>query len=260
MDLLALGGNRQRYNWFGFESAGWTYRCTISKSSVKHAMKDVDESGISLSPLNGDDPDEMAFARDLAMSQKVVCDRPAEFFMDIMRSWNSKPRLIRFRGEMAGYVSGRVSELTLADKRLLLPALKKIYLEEMSDFTISCPPHDRERLAAVSPVASGAAMTSVEMVNVLNWETTLQALLDLRASFNPLTDGRFTLQVDELPALTIEASGGKARVSRSNLTPDARFTHLEAERKLFGLDAFADGGLYGNWFPLPFWMTPMDTF
>ena len=49
-------------------------------------------------------------------------------------------------------------------------------------------------------------------------------------------------------------------VEETDKDPDVCLTHLEAERRLFGMDVFAQGSLYADWFPLPFWMSQADTF
>ena len=90
MDMLVLGGNRQRYNWFGFENAGWAYQLEITESSIKHAFKDIVAEGITFSPLSENRPEEVDYAWNLSRRQKVSGDRPRERFLDILHSWNSE--------------------------------------------------------------------------------------------------------------------------------------------------------------------------
>ena len=51
MDLLALGGQRQRYGYFGFEKGGFYASYTVNKSNCRHALSDADVSGIRFVPL-----------------------------------------------------------------------------------------------------------------------------------------------------------------------------------------------------------------
>ena len=98
------------------------------------------------------------------------------------------------------------------------------------------------------------------MINVLNWPRTLEALLTLRAGFSPLQDGEFTLAVSDAPSVTIRVAGGVPSAKEEGKAPDLSCDHLTALRRLFGLEAFALGSAYQNWFPLPFSISPADTF
>ena len=46
-DLLSLGGQRQRYEYFGYASGGTVRNFTITSTNIRHALSDVDEQGIS---------------------------------------------------------------------------------------------------------------------------------------------------------------------------------------------------------------------
>ena len=49
-DLLFLGGQRQRYNYFGFEQAGMALSCSVGANNVRHALKNVSVSLKSVCP------------------------------------------------------------------------------------------------------------------------------------------------------------------------------------------------------------------
>ena len=260
-DLLMLGGNRHRYNYFGFEQAGWAYRCNIEEPAVRHALGSVDASDVTFSELDESRPEEVDLACSLARLLPVAGVRPRERFLDIMHSWHSTCRLIRIGGEAAGYVMGSGNELALKDENDLPRVIKALFEADGGQrMTIVCGPHETQRLRILAPVCSWRSIVSVEMLNVLNWQRVLEALLKLRASFQPLQDGVFTVQVNDQAPLTIRVESGMPSVSAEGRVPDLSLTHLEAERALFGLEAFATGGAYKNWFPLPFCASPADTF
>lgn len=260
-DLLMLGGNRQRYNYFGFEQAGWAYRYSIEEPAVRHALADVDAGGVSFSELTEDNPAEVDFACALAAVQPLGGERPRERFLDIMHSWHSRCRLIRIDGEMAGYVMGGGSEIVLKDEDDLPRVIKALYAADKPErITLACGPHQARRIGILAAICSSRSIGSVEMVNVLNWPHVLEALLKLRASFLPLEDGVFTLAIEDAPSITLRVQGGAPTVAAEGLAPDLSLTHLDAQRRLFGLEALSLGGPYKNWFPLPFFVTGADTF
>ena len=265
-DLLMLGGIRQRYNYFGFEQAGWAYRYHIAESAVRHALGGVDAEGIAFSALAEDKPEEVDYACALAATLPMTGVRPRDRFLDIMHSWHSECRLIRVDGEMAGYVMGRSGEgegieLALADEENLPRVIKALFRQDgIRHLEIACGPHQTRRVEILSAICSGRSIGSVEMINVLNWPRTLEALLRLRAGFMPLEDGELTIAVGDAPSVTIRVEGGAPRAAEEGLAPDLRLEHLAALRRLFGLEAFALGSAYKNWFPLPFFVSPADTF
>ena len=265
-DLLMLGGIRQRYNYFGFEQAGWAYRYHIAESAVRHALGGVDAEGIAFSALTEDRPEEIDFACALAAKRLMTGVRPRDRFLDIMHSWHSDCRLIRVDGEMAGFIMGRGGdgeggEITLAREADLPRVIKALFEKDgVKRLEIACGAHETERIAILADICSGRSIGSVEMINVLNWPRVLEALLKLRAGFTPLEDGAFTIAVGDEPSVTIRVEGGAPRAAEEGREPDLRLEHLAALRRLFGLEAFALGSAYKNWFPLPFFVSPADTF
>ena len=265
-DLLMLGGIRQRYNYFGFEQAGWAYRYVIAESAVRHALAGVDAAGVSFSDLSENRPEEVDFACALANSQPLGGERPRDQFLDIMHSWHSVCRLIRIDGEMAGYIMGRGAddeggEIALTNEDHLPRVIKALFQQNgVKRLEIACGAHETRRIGILSGICSGRHIGSVEMINVLNWPRTLEALLTLRAGFSPLQDGEFTLAVGDALSVTIRVAGGVPSAKEEGKAPDLSCDHLTALRRLFGLEAFALGSAYQNWFPLPFSISPADTF
>ena len=263
-DLLMLGGNRQRYNYFGFEEAGWAYKYSVEESAVRHALADVDASGVRFSALSEERPEEVDYACTLTAKMPLAGVRPRDRFLDIMHSWHSECRLIRVDGAMAGFIMDRGSdgcEIALANEDDLPRVIKALSEQDgVRRLEIACGPHETRRVEILSDICSYRAIDSVEMINVLNWPRVLAALLRLRAGFMPLEDGVFTIAVGDAPAVTIRVEGGVSSAAEEGRTPDLRLDHLTALRRLFGLEAFALGSAYKNWFPLPFFVSPADTF
>lgn len=96
---------------------------------------------------------------------------------------------------------------------------------------------------------------------VLNWPRVLQALLNLKALYQPLEDGEACLRVDG-QTFVICVRDGKAEVRPTDRTPELELEHLEAERLFFslsGLCVLPDRRLR-NWAPLPYYINQADEF
>lgn len=259
-DLLVLGGQRQRYNYFGFEAAGTLMNFTVSKTNLRHCLGDADVSNITFSELTEEHPDEVDFACALAAKQPMFCDRPREEFLNIMHSWNSPCRLIRVDGAPVGYVMGSITEIALTDEALL-PRVLKAFLHtfDVKEVRIAVAPHETARIRELSTICENMKITPHEMIKVLNWRNVLDALLAYKARTAPLTDGCVTLEVDG-QRVTMKVENGVPSVTDGG-EPDLVLEHLEAQRLLFGLqNALVPDPRFGNWLPLPYCMSNADTF
>ncbi len=260
-DLLMLGGQRQRYNYFGFDQAGWSYEYTLTGTNVRHCLKDVDASGIAFSDITGEKPDEVDYAFSLSQKQAVRCDRPKAMYLDIMHNWNQPLRLIRDGIKPIGYIVGDGSEIALEDEADLPRVIKALLGQDASKkMHITCGPHERARIATLSRICGGRSIDTVEMINVLNWPRVIAAMLRYKASFWPLEDGAFTIAVDGGTPMTMRVKDQAVSVNEEGLTPDLTGDHLSVQRALFDIEGLGQPGLYKNWFPLPFYVTSVDTF
>ena len=260
-DLLILGGQRQRYNYFGFDRVGTSLTYTVTSTNLRHCLRDLDVSGIAFSDLTEERPDEVDFACKLVQSFKVHGERPRADFLTIMHSWNSRCRLIRMNGEMIGYVMGNIGEIGLADESLLPAILKALFAaDNLTKAEITAAPFEKERIRVLADLCEDRAVHSVEMINVLNWQPVLEALLTLKASYTRLADGCVTLKIDD-ETLTLEVENGRTSVRRDDRAPDLTLTHLEATRLLFGMEStVCDHPLPLGWLPLPFHLSSPDCF
>ena len=259
-DLLVLGGQRQRYGYFGFNAAGICLRFTVTATNLRHCTANVDSSDVTFSDLTEDRPAEVEWAYALAQSQPFFAERPRERFLDIMHSWRSRFRLISVGGKPVGYVMGAVVELVLTDENLLPKVLKALFAADgLNSVEIAVAPCQKERAAILSGLCENCKLTSMELANVLNWPKVIETLLAMKAGYETLQDGCAALAVDgETYTIRVENNvpsvtcGGEAELS---------LTKLQAEQLLFGVEGLAiPHPLFRNWLPLPFYMSSADTF
>ena len=260
-DLMILGGQRQRYNYFGFEHMGVSMHYSVNTTNLRHALRDTDVSHITFSALTESKPEEMDYCWKLSNAMPVHGTRPREEYLNIMHSWNAECYVVRVNGDMKGYVM-TAGEIVLEDEQLL-PLVLKAYLQfaGQNEIELHCAPHQKERIHILSRLCESRWIGTFEMIHILNYPKVVDTLLSLKASYMHLEDGEVTIQVDENPTFTVRVKDQKVTVTEENLPADIALPHLEAQRMLMDLEnAVCETRLPQSWLPLPFNMTAADTF
>ena len=260
VQLLALGGQRQRYQYFGFENAGIVYRFNLSPSNVRHALSDVDATPFTFRKLEDGNRGDVAFVCSLNAKKLCRVERSEEDLPRIMKTWDDSCSVILKNGEPAGYCYGNFRELALLDDADYPSVVKALFLCKNETVSIWLPAHEREKIAFLSSVCESYQITCDEKISVLDWQAVVSAFLTLKSRITTLTDGEKTFLVD---GECFRVSVKRNRVSVGPAVPDestVRLGHNEAERRFFDLDGFLTPGDTGNWFPLPFFIDTPDTF
>ena len=260
-DLLALGGLRQRYAYFGFEPCGMMYEFTVTSDNVRHALKEVDDSGITFEPMTEENPAGVDFAWKLSQTQPACAIRPRSSFVRIMHSWNCGCDLIRKDGELVGYNMENGRELVLTDDSLLYPVIKAYSrIRNGRSMSFKVLPQETYRMKMLSEIAETFIVKHAEQIRVIRWVPVLNACLKLKAQNTVLEDGEVTVGIDG-KNYTVTVENGIPDVRISDKTPDLERTGNQAERLFFGLENLANlNPLLKNWIPLPFTIKSPDLF
>lgn len=259
-DMLVLGGQRQRYGYFGFDSAGVCLVFEITSTNLRHCTADIAVDDVIFTDLSEARPDEVDFAWELSQRQPITGERPRERFLDIMHSWNSRFRLITVGGEKVGYVMGSGSEIVLTDEALLPKVLKAMFAaDDLRNVNIGAAPCQTERIRILASLCENSSIRSMERVRVLNWSGVIETLLAVKASYETLLDGCAAIAIDG-ETYTVRVENNVPSVTCGG-EPALTLTGLEAERLLLGLESMAmPHPLFKNWLPLPFFISPADGF
>ena len=260
-DMLILGGQRQRYGYFGFEPAGMVLRFDFTKTNAHHVFGDVDTSGIGLRPLTDAD---VPFALKLWQKQTLGSLREAYTFMDELRSWDQTPLGITVNGELTGYFAG--GEMVLQDENLLPKALKAI-MDSRSEYALPLVAglHEKQRIAYLSSICESAALGRKAMINVLNWPRILKTLIEFKHSYvSPVNDCAFALDIVGDGVFDVKIRDGRAEVKPLAATPETavKLGHNEAQRLFFGIaeQFLGKPGIDSSCLGLPFFMSEQDAF
>ena len=258
VDLMILGGQRQRYNYFGFETAGCKLSFHVTATNLRHALAHVSTDGITFAPLTSEE--DVAFCLGLYEALPIHTDRTLESFPRYAKMWKADCRVAFRNGERIGYVSGAFAECAVRSEEDFPAVMKALFAHEgLGSVDIAVPPYAKERIALLSRIAEGYSISHVDMVRVLNWKRVLEVMIRFKASYTALKDGEASFAV-EGARYTVKVENGVPAVTKTPAKEDECLSPVEAVRLLFqNLRLLEDGG-FANWFPLPFFLVSGDAF
>lgn len=267
MDMLVLGGLRQRYEYFGFESGGCDLSFSIGEDNIRHALKDVNADSVAIRRVESRDDKALDAMYALYQRQPMLCGRSRADFFDIMASWRADLYEIGdAKGGFLGYASaldGNIQELALADERCC-PAFVKAWARQASGdyFTLNVSMHNRIRAGCVKSFAESYRVADSEKICVLSWQRTAQALLSFKAGCLPLSDGRFVFEVDGDGRYEILVRDHEPLVSITDDAPEMSFAPQRAVEFFFSpyTALMTASPLIKSWLPLTFAVSGPDRF
>jgi len=186
-DLMLLGGQRQRYGYFGFAQGGECYTFTVSRRSVRHGLRDADASGVSFCEIFPGTAEETA-ADALRKTQCAYYDRDWCGFAVACRSYRHVPMAAIEQGRLIGYLVMKrgdpadVCECFAADSAAL-DKLIKAWMEtnDLNRCEVQIPVWDRATLKHLRAWAEDLSMNPSLMIRVLDYPRVVATLLHLKA-------------------------------------------------------------------------------
>ena len=267
-DLAMLGGQRQRYEYFGFTQGGVCKEHVIDAANVRHALADTPWEHIDFAEVAQNDADVIEKAWRLHQSRAAGALRPLEDFWIICQTWNCRLVQVLKQGAFAGYLvvdgdSNRtgVSDCCLAEASDVSAVVKAWFrrrsVQGMNFYTGLYETGLNRALAAIE---ENARLSHDQMLQIFHFGPVLEAFLQLKASYAPLADGSRCFDIDG-EIVTITVKNGVPAVTDQPTGDMERLTAMEAQRRFFGLEGFEDGnGLPMGWAPLPLHLEHIDAF
>ncbi len=268
-DISLLGGQRQRYEYFGYEPAGAQLSVEINRRNIGYIKGDDYTNSYTAKVISQDDSELIAAVKALHESTGVYVNRPKEDYEDILRSWSCIPYAAFDNGEFKGYFcrrgEGGIQEFRPVNVQdgldLALCVLNTI---EKDSFSFELPLYDTELCEYFCVNSNGTELSHSENTNVLNYKKFILAFLSIKARRVNLGEGSLVLLIhgykkDE--QLRISVKGKEVTVEETADAPDIELEHLEAMRFIAGLycgsgqklPAFAAG-----WFPVDYFFYSQD--
>ncbi|MCL2512610.1 MAG: GNAT family N-acetyltransferase [Oscillospiraceae bacterium] len=263
-DFLVLSGQRQRYQYFGYERAGSARGFEISQNNLRHTLRGQTPAVLAAELLRTEDTESLKGIHALneaAPMHRVRPENPSALW-DILCAWRSVPHVLRSGGAFAGYyISDKegkyVSELRLKDPAHISGAVQTIINDAKGGVNFSVLPAETETCAILAELGESASIGGGNAYYVMNYRRVLDAFLRLRAKMAPLCEGEIVIRVNGFSGtenLRIKAKGDEISVEATDGEHEITLEHLAATRCFFAqvsyerakLPAFA-----ASWFPLP---------
>jgi len=250
--LSVLGGQRQRYEFFGYEPAGIKLVFSLTSDNIRHKYKGLDTSGISFESLTDDNP-QLDDAYQLYQQGIVNSARAKERFATILRTWHTDPLIILHNGKFAGYVAlskegGTVQEIELIDQSLLPVVSKALAAEKGLDTLLFIiPAYDHDKITLLGDVCDWYSTSYNHKFNIMDYSSVIEAFLKCKAQNMKLQDGRFILAIKDAEIVEIVVQNNHVVVNKY----DPNDTGIQAEVHLTKREAtallFSPLSEYTNW-------------
>ena len=269
--LSYLGGQRQRYGFWGWEVAGSQVTFTVDPGNVRHDLGAAGPPPIALETAAEDGP-TLAALQALHDQQVLYCPRPAHAFADYLNRWHHKTVLARDGdGQVVGYFSAlrrddQVTELVAATDELALQMVR-LWVEQHErrvsvKFATTLP----SLVQRMGQTASVIELTQSGNWQVFDWTTTLDTLLRVHHGQRNLPAGSVALHIrDQDTRLRMTVDGGEASCVPTEDPADLSADSKTMMRLLFGPLVARDvlvlspaAAPLDSWCPLPLGLSRLD--
>lgn len=268
IDIAMLGGQRQRYEYFGFTKGGMLWSYDVGTSNVRHALKDVCDEGIEITDICPDDMETLCACAELNESRKLYAPRKAEEFHEIATTWYAQLKKVTKDGAFAGYLvmhhegsQTSIEEFVLKDFELTGAVLKAWFRQTGTQgCSLIVPDYETELVRRLANFAERQHLCDAQQIRIAHFGKVLGAFMRLKASYAPLADGERSFRIGD-ENVTIRVKDNQVTVT-DECKPDAvELTPKQAQMMFFNLNgALTDGRLPAGWAPLPLFLNHADCF
>ena len=263
-DLMMLGGQRQRYEYFGFTRGGVRHSHRITATNLRHVLGDTDVSDIEIAVVCADDLATAAACARLQESDKLYATRTAEEFHLIAGTWFNKLMSVTVCGNFVGYIIGNgegIDEIKLNDWSLALKVLRRyMQFANVNAVSIGTGDHEWDANREFARLEESRSTSPAEMLLIFNFCNVISAHMKLKASYAPLADGKRSFIIDGEP-MTVEVVDGNVTVTSTADADAMSISTMDAQRLFFGFDGeLLVGRLPFGWAQLPLYMPHTDAF
>ena len=253
--LSVLGGQRQRYGYYGFALAGEHVEFAVTRSSLRHTTG-LRESAFAIREAT--QSDTPALVR-MMRSRPVYAERSEDDFLHAAAADYRKTYIVSDGGRDVGYFVAKpdmthISEVAFdgGDGFDLRRAADELVLAALADghdaVSVFVPSHETalfERLYEISDSWHAAAFTNV---SVLDFPTVIGAFGELLLRTRHVDDGQFVLGIEPHPffeelgiarrgkdhgTFGVRVEGGAIEVSPVEREPDVSLPYVDAIEFLF---------------------------
>lgn len=265
--LSWLGGQRQRYRYWGWERAGVTLYARLTQANLRHEPRWQRTPALKLEPITADSPRLPAVR---ALHDAHVCRMERPRFHDNLIAWGARPMVgLDTDGRVAAYAclggsSPNIDELAARDADAALGLVRAV-LESEGDLQLRLDPLVEP---ALQPLIDMAEMVRVEDAGnwrIFDWPAVVTAMLQVVQQWRPLLPGRIVLEVQGQANFEMRADGRSATCALTDAPAVLSTDGPTMTRLLFGplrpsqvMTLPADAAVLDQWCPLPLYLGRQD--
>jgi len=221
--LSWLGGQRQRYLYYGYEKCGVGVSMSLSRSNLKHCF--AGEPSLRFEPLDAGDQTRLDRARQLHDAQPSRARRVHADFHLYLLSWHHRPHVaLDSSGRMVGYLVANAKgdalpELVAENDEVAVEMARCWALRGEQGINLDLNPAAPGLIRRLGQYCEGVNTHASGNWQVFAWEEVLGALLALRRTMGPLPAGRVVVGIEGYGQLALEVEGEQTRVTRTEEAP-----------------------------------------
>jgi len=259
--LSWLGGDRQRYNAFGWECVGADYELTFSKRSLER----LDVEAVELTARFLEQVcDVVERLQPLQVCHAVRSNLGQQLLAEGRRAWTAQDGYALLKD---GWGQTSISELVSTSGREMGMIRSLLDWTDRDELTWRLPASDYERLARLMPGAAGWRLGDWQMYRIVDLVQLLELFLPLLSSRAKwLRDGALSIGIrehDRTDTATLIVQDGVVEVVPGRSADRyVEWSPVEAARVLLGGPAVPDAseyhGMLATLFPLPVFVPGLD--
>lgn len=273
-DYSLLGGQRQRYGFFGYDPIGSEYRFLINSGNIRRILGEERKSRFTARQIMPEETEILAKIKALHETVPFYVERSLESYHDILCSWKNVPYALFDGEELKGYFcvtpdskAGHIAEArTFETADMLELFLCVLEMKEVENVSLNVPAFDTELCDFMAKNCGGISIGTPEMISIFNFGRFIDAFLTLKSKRISLCEGELTMLIhgekrDE--CITIRVDGeNNVSVTESNKEADIELSHREAINFICGLYSkdrdLMKTSFAHSWFPLDFFSYSLD--
>ena len=237
-DASRLGGHRQRYNRYGFETAG----TSVSMSLTAHNVQGAAFAPLEIRPVAREDAETLALIRALHARSAMAVERGNDDSLyRVLTAWEARPfAAFDEEGRFSGYIVSAQGGESLAELEAETPDLAErmllswIKAHPESGLSLTLPPWETETIARLSRRCQSLSLNPASQFKIISWARITNALCRVKSRMRPLIDGEYVVDIPDEARFVLRVKSGAACCEETALPADLTLDHLSATRLLFG--------------------------
>lgn len=241
-DASRLGGARQRYNRYGYESCGRNYNFQITGMNTKYCFDGNDK--LTFKQIGANDKDELSYISNLRSTKPmhVIRSKTDDFSGDYLTlcAWKCIPKIAYRNGKPVGYLSispdgTGINDIMAENFETLKSMVFNLQIEAQTTICLTLPTYETEAIRYFTAVAQEMYASPSCHFKIINFDKVANALLKIKLQLTPdMAQGEKIIEIKDWGNLLVYNKNGEAFCIKTDKSADVTLDKLTATRLLFG--------------------------